>query len=157
MFPSLSGTRDWFCRKQVFPRPWWGWFRYYPRILPLLCTLLLLLLHYICNEVIIQLTIRQNQIISHQLLIKSAEPRSLARTAHSRVCTPMRMECHHWSDTRQSWGSRASDGEWLWTQMKLCSLTCCSPPAVWTGLGTPAVWQTEIMRPRIKSLLSLSM
>ena len=32
---------------------------------------------------------------------------------HSRVLAPMRIQCCHWSDRRQSSGSNASNGEWL--------------------------------------------
>lgn len=93
MFPSLLAPKDCFVRKQVFHKTHGG-DGFSIREYYLYCVLYFYyLLHCICNEVIIQLTIRQNQIISHQLLIKTAQPRSLYRTAHGRVCTPMRIRC----------------------------------------------------------------
>ena len=59
--PNLFGTRGRFCGRQFFHGLGvGGWFQDDSRALHLLCTLFLLLLHLIHNE-IIQLTIMQNQ------------------------------------------------------------------------------------------------
>ena len=47
------------------------------------------------------------------VLIRSAKPRSLACTVHSRIHPPMRIECYRWFFRRQSSGGDGSDGEWL--------------------------------------------
>ena len=45
----------------------------------------------IYSEIIIQLTIMQNQIIRHSVLIRSMQPRPLTCVVHSRVRAPVRM------------------------------------------------------------------
>ena len=47
------------------------------------------------------------------VLIRSAQPRSLTCAIYSRVCAPMKIQCFHWSDRRQSSGSNVSDMEQL--------------------------------------------
>ena len=48
-----------------------------------------------------------------KILIRSKQPRCFTCAVHSRLHTPVRIYCHHWSDRRRSSGGHASDGEWL--------------------------------------------
>lgn len=78
------------------------------------------------NEIMTQLTIMQNEITGHYILIRSTEPRPLPRAIHRGVQAPRRIWCHHWSGSRQSSGGNASDGERMSIQMKLL-LACLLP------------------------------
>ena len=86
------------------------------------------------------------------ILIRKEQTRSLACTAHSRICTSFRIIC--WSDRRRSSGGNVSDGEWLSIQMKpaCLKLTSCYVAGFLIGnwrLGTPVVecscwWRDEV-------------
>ena len=61
--PNLFGTRHWFHGRQFFHGLGQGWFQGDSSALHFLCTFYYYIV--IHNEIIIQLTVRQNQIIRH--------------------------------------------------------------------------------------------
>lgn len=67
------------------------------------------------------------------ILRRSAHPRSLTFTIHSRVHTPVRVHRHSWSDRSETQRPCALGSSWM--RMELCLLSAADRDAAWILAG----------------------